>query len=115
MTIPEKLYRYHDFATTNGVGVQESEFPVTKETPCGYWIDWWGTKKWVSKTARKRFAYPTKEEAETSFIARKRCQIKILEGQLRQAKAALAIKNGEPTRNVRSPLTLRNMFGRLIG
>jgi len=49
------------------------EFRVLRETPCGFWIalDTWGDQeKWVSKTGRKRYAYPTEELAKESFIAR---------------------------------------------
>ena len=43
----------------------------------------------MSKTSRKRFAYPTKEQAKESFAARKRRQIVILKFQLRNAEFAL--------------------------
>ncbi len=45
-------------------------------------------KYWVSKTSRKRFAYPTQMEAIESFIARKQRQIKILTKQCIKAKNA---------------------------
>ena len=46
-------------------------------------------KRWVSKSTKKRLAYPTKAEAQASFIARKRRQIKILTNQLECAKEVL--------------------------
>lgn len=80
------------------------KYSVTKETSCGWWIggnDWlkykasdfcaYSPKKWISKTARKRFAYPTKEEALVNFKARKQRQIGIVEDQLERAKEALVI------------------------
>jgi hypothetical protein len=78
---------YHEI----GVRVHEYKFDLLNETPCGYWIyqNYTDDKRWVSKTARKRFAYPSREEAMTSFIARKKCQIRILETQLENAKSAL--------------------------
>lgn len=47
------------------------EFDLEKETPKGYWIRGFMTRKWVSKTHRKRFAFPSKLEAIQSFIIRK--------------------------------------------
>jgi hypothetical protein len=45
--------------------------------------------RWVSKVAKKRYAYPLKSEALTNFKARKRRQIEILQAQLNQARTAL--------------------------
>jgi hypothetical protein len=74
------------------------EFPVRRQTPCGFWIrdDWQGKDRFVRKDTRKRFAHPDKESALKSFELRKVRQIKILEGQLRHAKFALqAVRNGQ--------------------
>jgi len=90
--LPEYLYRYHDVHYTTGVQVHMRKFKVVKETPCGYWVklfESFDDKKWVPNNTRKRYAYPNKEEALTSFIARKRRQVKILETQLSIAKYAL--------------------------
>jgi len=87
------------------------EYDILKETPMGYWINKWSgsywreiTKedmKWVSKDGKKRFAYPTKEEAIQSFIFRKKRQIKILSYQLSKAKNHLHIAEKE-IKNVES-------------
>jgi hypothetical protein len=59
-----------------------------RETPKGYWIGYGdlngfhSSQKWVSKTARKRYAYPTKEEALNNFIKRNEKRIKILSRQV---------------------------------
>ena len=70
-------------------------FSIERVTPCGYWIrpikqreyksledknpreitttsfpPQFKKQKWVHKTARKKYAYPTKEEAWEGFIAR---------------------------------------------
>ena len=96
-----KFYRYYN----SGVGVILEKFKLFKETPAGYWIipEYWSVEeemveprntrynKWVSKTSRKRFAYPTKEEALFSFKARKRRQIPILKAQLECTKEALKV------------------------
>jgi hypothetical protein len=62
-------------------------FNLYKETPKGYWIGYGrleelhSDKRWVSKTATKRFAYPTQEEALTNFIKRTEKRVKILTRQ----------------------------------
>jgi len=83
------FYRYCTIRYESGPTILLDKFKMVKETPCGWWIepksDFWnmrGKKRWVSKTARKRFAYPTKEEALVNFKARKRRQIGILKAQL---------------------------------
>lgn len=87
-----KFYRYNDTLCANvGVRIYLYEFNMIQETPKGYWIGYYNKKeKWVSKTAKKRYAYPTKEEALASFKARKERQIEILEHQLNRAKTALS-------------------------
>jgi hypothetical protein len=83
------FYRY------DGIGkVWETRFELIKETPCGYWItDLFDHdhlyKRWVSKTARKRYAYPTREGALKSYIKRKEKQIVIMESDLSLIKAGL--------------------------
>ena len=82
-----KLYRYDSI---NGYGYMKvclEEYEVERETPCGYWIR--GERKWVPKDGKKRYAYPTKEEALESFRARKRRQIGILRKQLANAEVFL--------------------------
>lgn len=85
-----KLYRYYN----NSSYIYLKEHKVIKETPCGYWIeedDNWtlNDKKWVSKTSKKRFAYPSLEEAANNFILRKKRQIAILQAQVNISKNAL--------------------------
>lgn len=102
--IPEYLYRFDDVKyasldefdniTRPTVQVQQRRFKVISETPCGYWINLFESfddKKWVSKTAKKRYAYPTIEEARISFKARKLRQLQILETQISQVKQAIAL------------------------
>lgn len=67
-----------------------------KETPKGYWIGYGhpdnglqGHSTWVSKTAVKRYAYPTKEEAMTNYIKRTERRIKILKSQLSECEYGL--------------------------
>jgi len=98
------------------VHIREMTFKVVKETECGYWFvdDWdyeefirtrkikgykflagYRKPKWVSKITRKRYCHTSKTEAMTSFIARKKAQIRILTGQLEHVKDALALAEGK--------------------
>lgn len=65
------------------------QYPVVRETPCGVWLQDGFRRRWVSKTARKRFAYPTREEARESYRIRKRRHVEHLETQLRRARELL--------------------------
>lgn len=76
--------------------VELREYVLIKETPKGYWIGIGGFssfywKQWVSKTAKKRYAYPTKEEALLNYIKRTERRIKILKNQLLTSELALNI------------------------
>lgn len=91
-----KHYRYSD--TYHAISLEI--FNVIRETPCGYWIapDWANDddlknefKKWVSKTSRKRYAYPTMEEAWKSYKLRKRRHTEVLEDQLEAARVRLNV------------------------
>ena len=93
------FYRYEEsIFIDEQVKVLEKTFKLVKETPCGYWIkripEFYFTlnkNHWVSKTARKRYAYPTKKEALNSFIARKGRQLEILNWQIARVEQALNI------------------------
>ena len=92
-----QFYRFEDIREPFGVKVRERTFELVKETNCGYWIklfSCFNDKKWVSKTARNRFAFPTRDEALENFRARKRRQSQILTVQLDNAKTALTIAEG---------------------
>lgn len=69
-----------------------STYLLVRETPKGYWLrneHFYGDEFWVSKTSRKRRAYPTKEEALNGYLHRKRRQVLILNGRLSAAKKRL--------------------------
>ena len=99
-----KFYRYQDQLicwdynlNIPEVRIREITFNLIKETPKGYWIvenclhlvAIEELTHWVSKTAKKRYAYPTKKEAMENLKARKERQITILEKQLARAKETL--------------------------
>jgi len=105
-----KFYRYEgkQYATIDMSGdyvlpsipnpvLELTEYNLYKETPKGYWIGY-GSQlsgklrseaRWVSKTARKRFAYPSKQEALESFIKRTKKRIRILKYQLDSCRMLL--------------------------
>jgi hypothetical protein len=67
-------------------------YDLIKETEKGYWIGYknfssW--KKWIPKTSKRRFAYPTKQEAMKNFITRTKRRIKILKWQIDCCNIAL--------------------------
>lgn len=70
-------------------------YNLHKETPKGYWIGYGhpdeihGDSRWVSKTTKKRYAYPTKAEAMNNYIKRTERRIKILESHLLKSKYGL--------------------------
>lgn len=74
-------------------------YNLYKETPKGYWIGYGnlvdgklrGQAHWVSKTAKKRFAYPTKKEALDNFIKRNEKRVKILKRQIWSCEIAISV------------------------
>lgn len=76
---------------------------MVKETPKGYWLCYESpvgikTKDiWVSKTSKKRYAYPTKLEALNNAYHRTNSRIKYLETDLRDAKKILSLVEKEFT------------------
>jgi hypothetical protein len=88
------LIRGVDFPT---VQINYHKFKILRETPKCYVIREWagGKEKYVLKNAKKRFAYPTREEAKEGFIARKSRQIRLLNGQLDHAETAMKKVKGE--------------------
>ena len=86
---PEFLYRFDDVSTTCGVQVVEKKYKVMRTTNCGYWVDQHGKARWVPNATKKRFAYPTQQEAMVNFKARKRRQLEILEAEAHQVRVAL--------------------------
>ena len=76
--------------------IELREFNVHKETPKGYWIGYgtpdgfMGKSRWISKiSGRKRYAYPTKEEAMVNYVKRTEKHIYLLRSQLETAEIAL--------------------------
>lgn len=87
-----RLYRADYTRYTDGPRVFIESFMVVKETPCGYWIELHegDGSRWVSATGKKRYAYPTVEEALAGWRARKHRQIAILRAKIAEINRALA-------------------------
>jgi hypothetical protein len=98
------LIRYYDSDYgSDGMSVSPHKFAITKTTPCGFWIGLgWEKKRFVLSSGRKRFAYPTREEALESFIARKKRQIMLVEYRLERSKGALAVAQEMKERGLES-------------
>lgn len=109
---PNKFYRYeavqyaslgwdgdYEIPSIPNINLQLRTYNLLRETPKGYWIGYGcleiGSLRsegiWVSKTSRKRFAYPTKEEALDNFIKRNQKRIKILKGQIESCEIAVML------------------------
>ncbi len=85
------LYRIYETLFENGPSIYIARFTIIKETPCGYWIEVYMTKKFVRKDGKKRYAYTTIDGAVAGFYKRKERQIEILQTQLNNARTALVI------------------------
>ncbi len=84
--------------------LKEAVYKVVKVTPKGVWIDYQcdiarGRPHFVRLDSRKKFAYPTREQALDGFIAKKRRHVSILSAQhddaLQALNMALRVKAGE--------------------
>lgn len=96
----KKFYRYEvnppyslGAVACNAPPIECDEYIGIKKTACGWWIQFapyvgqsWAKKHWVSDTARKRFAYPTKRQAFESLVARKRRREEHLRRELDRAE-----------------------------
>lgn len=93
-----KFYRYGIGSLAvnypHRITIDLQEFELGEETPKGYWIkmpgltmEFW--RKWIPKTSRKRFAYPTKDEAMRNFRLRTKSRVKHLKNQLYACERAL--------------------------
>lgn len=88
----KKLYRYERLRSSRlDAIVRLSTFSVVPETPKGFWIrdTMFYKKRWVSDSGKKRYAYPSKEEAYSNFLRRTERCVLILSERLRVAKMYL--------------------------
>ena len=72
-------------------------FRLVKETNCGYWIALGSASGlsskpfWVSKTSKKRYAYPTKSEALENLKKRTERHMKIIKSKVEYCEAVLVL------------------------
>jgi len=93
MTAPKEFYRYEIDNTMSCVRIKLVMLELVNVTPAGYWIKRPNSslddKRWISKTSKKRFAYPTKKEAKISFMKRTQRRYDILNFQMSVCRTAL--------------------------
>lgn len=83
----EKKHRPTVPGTDHTLGLTLYTVPIERRTPKGVFI--YG--KFINNEWRKKFAYPTKEEAVQGFLMRKRREVEILSSRLAHAKVALQL------------------------
>ena len=92
MKLVEYYWRYDSVWYGNDtVKVYLCQYTIDKRTPKGVWVTDGYTRKHVLHDARKKFAYPSVQEALVSFQARKVRQVQIVRAQLRHAEIALSL------------------------
>ena len=88
MEIPERLYRYEN----SGYNLVLLDYYVKRATRTGVWIAHIWSKngeKFVSLYGRKRFAYPTKEQALLNFVKRTERFLILMANNIDYKKGAL--------------------------
>ena len=100
----EIVYRYVDGSDI----IFLEKYGIKKRTPKGFWIDYYGTDKFVLGNPQfgKRWAYEDKEIALNSYIVRKRRQIEHAQATINTAQEhlerALEVKNDTHSRPSKS-------------
>jgi hypothetical protein len=96
MTIGDAWYRYVDSDQEWSRDPYEITLRVVRYTPKCAVLDYYGTQKVVLMDARRRFAYPTRELALESYIARKQSEVSIM-----AARHDRAVQNLEAAKAMR--------------
>jgi hypothetical protein len=78
-----------DMSVLSKVSIMLKQYPVNRETSKGYWI-FASYMRWVSKEAKKSFAYTSKERALLNFVKRTEKRVKLLKLYLQVSEMALA-------------------------
>ncbi len=92
-------YDYMGRLTIDGSFLFYHECEILRETPCGVWVNFYGTEKLVIHHHKKKFAHPTKKAALESYYKRKAKQVELLKVQLMKAEISLILTkdiNGNP-------------------
>jgi hypothetical protein len=87
------FYRYETMLLCDGeLKLTLNVIPVLRQTRCGVQLNIGYKKtKFINSESKKKWAYPTKEEAFQGFLARKMRQVAILEYNLEIAKGSLQL------------------------
>ena len=95
-----KHYRFETRENEISISIATLVFDVVKETPKGYWIAQHRHAKprWVSKNTRKRYAYPTKEEALVNYQRRTKRHIMYSKNAVRRSEQGLLIAEAQKTK-----------------
>lgn len=128
-------YRYYDELSAGGyygvdgiprppsVKIKLEEFKITKKTPKGVYIsrvryihDHYENEQLILDHWSKKYAYPTKEEAQKDFLRRKRNQLAIHEERALRAREAYNTACFEFKQESEIPRTadLRQVYGKDI-
>jgi len=96
----KQLFRYERRTFAGWAGTEFKlhleAYEVASETPQGYWIKVnTFSKKWVSKTSRKRFAYPTEKEALHNVKVRTERCLLLQKAQLKNTERFLELINAK--------------------
>jgi len=88
------IYAHHDddlYAASTSCRLEIYKYHVVRKTPCGYFVAryQYGPMHFIRDDAKKRFAWPTKNQAIESLIARKEREIQHLEQRLEDARRKL--------------------------
>ena len=81
-----------DFVSTGNVWeVKVRKLKVLSTTPKGVWLEAYFGKRFVLRSAKKRFACPTVKEAYVSFLRRKQIQLSYMKHRMDNLKKCVSI------------------------
>jgi hypothetical protein len=95
LTLGSQVYRYEDsYDGYTSSYIHLCIYTITRRTRACAYIKLWSGEKRILISAKKKYAYPTKEEALVSLEKRREKQIGILKAQIEKAEAGFrAAKN----------------------
>lgn len=93
MKIGDIVYRYETYRGFHQTYLELDKYTITHLTPCGYWVrvGWKAKGKWINSKTRRRFAYPTKEEALNAYQFRKQAFMRHAKRMLEFAEHDLSV------------------------
>lgn len=97
-----KLYRYErgyevDSDYIHDGSIRLDIHNIMRYTEKGYWIrkghELLGKERWVSRTGKKRYAYPTTDEALVNFVTRTEMALRYNQDAVIRSKGFLKVSN----------------------